>query len=278
MKRNNKHILLPAALLLLSLGACQNEEIDTFDLDESKVYFQVQSFSGSSGSVGYSTSTSFSFVDRDISWSSVTLRGTVQTMGYLKDYDRPVRVVVDDELTTMPADGYQIDLDTIAVKAGEASTRVAVKFFRTSSILSHPDTLVLRLEANEHFNVLDTYKASNSWSNTTAGNLDGARYTFIISEIYTQPGYWSNAVNYFGDWNPTRYSFINSYFGFTVDDWLWAPGGKVSAARFGYYARELQKELQRRADAGDPVYDEDGSFMQLPGDYAVDYSNVQVNQ
>jgi hypothetical protein len=141
-----------------------------------------------------------------------------------------------------------------------------------------PDTLVLRLEANEHFNVLDTYKSSNSWSNTTAGNLDGALYTFIISEIYTQPAYWSNAVNYFGEWNPTRYSFINSYFGFSVDDWLWAPGGKVTTARFGYYARELQKELQRRADAGDPVYDEDGSFMQLPGDYAVDYSNVQVNQ
>jgi hypothetical protein len=41
-----------------------------------------------------------------------------------------------------------------------------------------------------------------------------------------------------------------------------------------FYARELQSELQRRADEGDPVYDEDGSYMQLPDAYRVDYSNV----
>ena len=50
--------------------------------------------------------------------------------------------------------------------------------------------------------------------------------------------------------------------------------GKVSKGRMPFYARELQSELQRRADEGDPVYDEDGSYMQLPDAYRVDYSNV----
>lgn len=43
-----------------------------------------------------------------------------------------------------------------------------------------------------------------------------------------------------------------------------------------FYARELQSELQRRADEGDPVYDEDGSYMQLPDAYRVDYSECRV--
>ena len=65
----------------------------------------------------------------------------------------------------------------------------------------------------------------------------------------------------------------NGFFGFTTTDWTWATG-KVSKGRMPFYARELQSELQRRADEGDPVYDEDGSYMQLPDAYRVDYSNV----
>ena len=70
-----------------------------------------------------------------------------------------------------------------------------------------------------------------------------------------------------------RIPLINGFFGFTTTDWTWATG-KVSKGRMPFYARELQSELQRRADEGDPVYDEDGSYMQLPDAYRVDYSNV----
>lgn len=135
--------------------------------------------------------------------------------------------------------------------------------------------MVLKLKANQYFEVLNAYKSSNVWSNTTADTIDGTRYTFLISEIYTQPNRWGDvaADQYFGKWNPIRYAYINGFFGFTTTDWTWVTG-KVSKGRMPFYARELQSELQRRADEGDPVYDEDGSYMQLPDAYRVDYSNV----
>ncbi|MCQ4955105.1 hypothetical protein NE453_20695, partial [Holdemania filiformis] len=74
--------------------------------------------------------------------------------------------------------------------------------------------------------VLNAYKSSNVWSNTTADTIDGTRYTFLISEIYTQPSRWGDvaADQYFGKWNPVRYAYINGFFGFTTTDWTWATG------------------------------------------------------
>lgn len=269
-------VILVTVYCICSLLACQQETIDSYKMNESKVYFQVQSFTGSNGAAGYSTQTSFSFVDRGLEWTSVVFKGTVQLLGEVKDYDRQVRVVVDQENTTMNSNGYELNLDTLYIRAGMSKGQIGVRFLRTLAIREKEDTLVLRLEPNEHFNVLETYKSSNDWTNTTAGNIDGARYMFIISEIYTCPNYWSNVTSYFGEWNATRYVFINDLFGFTSNDWLWAPSGKVSPGRLGFYARELQKELQTRADEGNPVIDEDGSYMQLPDAYHVDYSNVIV--
>ena len=207
----------------------------------------------------------------------------VKLLGEVKEYDRPIKVVVDEEHTTMtpydavtnPDGGYVADFDTLKIKAGTNEAIVGICFMRNASIKKQIDTLVLRLESNEYFDLLDDYKSSNVWDNTTADTIDGTRFTFLISEIYTKPSRWDgvSASNYFGSWNATRYAYINSLFGFTTTDWTWATG-KIATGRMSFYARELQKELQRRADEGDPVYDEDGSYMQLPDAYRVDYSNV----
>ena len=41
---------------------------------------------------------------------------------------------------------------------------------------------------------------------------------------------------------------------------------------FNYYAVKLRVYLQQMADAGTPVREDDGSFMQLGPGYEVDYS------
>lgn len=272
--KTNWILLSAATILLSSLSACSEEEIGTYEMDESKVYFQVQSFTGSNGAAGYRTDYSFSFVDLNPElWTSVTLKATVQLLGAVKDYDRAVKVVVDTERSTMTeGDGYVIDLDTLKIKAGASKGEIGVRFLRNKSIRERIDTLVLKLLPNENFTVLETYKSSNVWSDTNAADIDGTRYLFAISEIYKQPGRWSIAQSYFGDWNATKYAYINALFGFTTDDWEWET--VIVASRMSFYARRLQAELQRRADEGNPVIDEDGSYMQLPDAYRVDYSNV----
>ena len=43
--------------------------------------------------------------------------------------------------------------------------------------------------------------------------------------------------------------------------------------RFTYFAIKMRIYLQAMADAGTPVREDDGSFMQLGAGYEVDYSN-----
>ena len=71
--------------------------------------------------------------------------------------------------------------------------------------------------------------------------------------------------------------FINDFFGFSTDDWEWSTG-RISKGRMPFYARELQKELQKRADEGQPMLEDDGSYMQLGANYQVNYDNATENQ
>ena len=187
-----KKIVLYTALATLTLAGCNKEGIDTYDLDDSRIYFQEQNYTGSDGTAGYSTSTKFSYVGYGASMTNVVFGATVKIMGEVKNYDRPIKVVVDEENTTMvEGEGYEINFDTLCVKAGENSCKVKVRFLRPKRLQSAEDTLTLKLLPNEHFGVLETYKASNNWQNTTAEQKDGTRYTFTISEVYTHPGAWS---------------------------------------------------------------------------------------
>ena len=244
-----KKIILYSALAAISFTSCDQEGIDTFELNESRIYFQEQNYTGSDGSAGYSTAMNFSYVGYSLDYQSVVFGGTVKIMGEVKDYDRPIKVMIDEENTTMPSEGsYEVNFDTLRIKAGENSCKVNVRFLRPKRLNEGEDTLTLKLIPNEHFQVLEEYKASNNWQNTTAQKIDGTRYQFRISEIYTQPGAWGQyAGTYFGTWTITKFVYINSFFGFSTDDWTYHNGAssKITQARMPFFAKELQKELQK---------------------------------
>lgn len=274
-----KKILLYTALATLAIASCTKEDINTYELDDSRIYFQSHTFTGGDGSEGYSTFTKFSYVGYGANFTNVVFSGNVKIMGEVKDYDRPFKVVVDEENTTMvEGEGYEINFDTLRVKAGENSCKVNVRFLRPKRLQNGEDTLTIKLMPNEHFGILESYKSSNNWQNTTAEELDGQRYQFRISEVYTRPGAWDGngvyAGQYFGTWSITKFIYINDLFGFTLDDWNGAngAGSKITAGRITFYAKELQKDLQAKADAGNPVYDEDGNYMQLASPYDVNYN------
>ena len=272
--------ILPIMAFASIASSCKKETIDFYESDDAKIYFQAQNYSGSNGAEGYTTSTEYSFVGKDLSWESVVFKGTVKMMGNVVDYDRACKVVVDEENTTMIAgEDYEIDLDTLKIKAGASTGYIGVRFLRSKNIREEAKKLTLMLLPNENFSILETYKASNVWTNTTAKEVDGSRFSFTIGEVYKKPSGWSrvSADNFFGSWNATKYAYINDYFGFSIDDWEWETG-KITAPRMSFYARELQKHLQQLANEGTPVYDEDGGYMQLADAYKVNYDNVTVNQ
>ena len=57
--------------------------------------------------------------------------------------------------------------------------------------------------------------------------------------------------------------------GWTHQDW---DNGTVQLGALGYAAQLTHNHLQEAADSGNPILDDDGSYMQLTGSYVVDYS------
>ena len=152
-------------------------------------------------------------------------------------------------------------------------------FFRTDDLMEKSVRLALRLEDNEHFKCyFPEYKNMNTYSSTGV-LIHGDSFSFTLSEMYTIPWYWRVVIetDYFGVWTPKKFVVINMVCGFTMDDWNNAGGTgvKIIYGRCGFFATMVQKYLQEQADAGTPVVDSDGKYMQLDSDYAVDYSRYE---
>ena len=67
--------------------------------------------------------------------------------------------------------------------------------------------------------------------------------------------------------------------GWTGTDWSNAgmTGQKIQYGRLEYFANYIRKYLQQKADEGEPLLDDDGSYMQLGANYLVDYSHLSSN-
>lgn len=271
-------------IFLFSLGlvfpACQKEDIPVYNSDDAGIYFQrVASYVLGGTSITYSNSTEFTFAGAAADKTSLIYSAEVHTMGNIMDYDRPFSLEVDKQLTTgVQGTHFDIDPDTLKIKAGQSSARVQVTFYRTPDLLDSTITIALHLLENEHFKMtIEQYKKTNQW-NSGSDTLDGTRYTFRFNEQYTQPSYWASfGVDFFGPWTPNKYIVVNNVMEWTVKDWGNAgySGAKISYGRLGFAAKAVQKYLQEQADSDNPVKDKDGSYMQLSDSYSVDYSKYE---
>lgn len=274
-----KNILLTVGLGFI-LGACKEQDIPVFTTDDAGIYFQrvTNSYYGTTTEF-YSTSLSYSFVSLRASQKGAILSATVRTMGKVVDYDRPVKVKIDEEETTaVEGKHYEVDLDTVVIRAGESSALVRVYFFRADDLMEEEIRLVLRLDDNEHFKCyFPEYKNTNSYT-ATGTMIRGDQFVFSLSEMYTEPGFWSRyGVDYFGVWTPKKYLVVNSVCVLSPDDWDYGgvSGTKVQYGRLNFFAVAVQKYLQEQADAGEPVLDSDGQYMQLAPAFVVDYSRYE---
>ena len=282
MKRNIFFVVVLTALL----WGCQENDIMEFESDDSAVYFQGNGGSSmpGDGSVIYSwsyryvDSTVVSFASRKADEKELVSYLTLKTMGKVKDYPRPVKIVIDEERTTaVRGVDFEVNLDTIAIPANAGQGRLPVTLLRTEALLTETKRVAFRLEENEHFKLhIREYKASSNWA-VSADTLSALNYLVVFHEQYTMPGYWGYFGNdYWGIWTSKKYQLLNEVMDWSVDDWNHAGSyGPIMLGRFEYAAITFQRYLQAKADAGTPITEADGSYMQLPGKYAVDYSNYE---
>ena len=272
-------IILFVLSLTLVFSACEKQDISVFTTDDSGIYFQrVTSYIYNSTTEYYGDTLAYSFASAKASIKSAVLSATIRTMGKVVDYDRPFKVVVDQEGTTaIEGKHYEVNLDTVVVPAGKSTAYVRVLFFRTDDMMDKAVRLAIRLEDNEYFKCyFPEYKNTNAYSAT--GVMGGDMFAFSLSEMYTEPWYWSMfGDGFFGTWTPKKYLVVNSACGLTPSDWDkgGSAGTKVQYGRFNFFATAVQKYLQEQADAGTPELEADGSYMQLAPSYSVDYSRYE---
>ena len=274
-------IILFALISFPFLWSCDKKEIPVFASDDAGIYFQrlTNAVYGSTTEY-YGDSTDFSFAGTNAIYTSHVLYAPVLTMGKVVDYDRPFKVVVDmEETTAVEGKDFEIELDSLVIKAGTSKAEVPVRIIRTETLLEKTLKIVLRLQENEHFKCyLETYKNTNLYT-AKGEQISGVRYVFTFNEMYTQPNFWKNYAekDYFGEWTAKKYQVVNQVCGLTPIDWQYANyyGYKMQSARLPFFARTVRIYLQEQADAGNPVTDSDGKYMQLAPNYEVDYSDYQ---
>ena len=279
MKKLSYIYYLLFAVLAVS---CSEEELETFDGRVSGIYIQrtsgtTYSWTGAILYRSYLDSVYISFSKEKDEVKSVRTFLTVGTMGNVADSDRPFVLKVDEaKSTAVKGVHYDYDESLAYIPANSAKVSIPVTLYRHEDLKKKNYRIEFYIESNENFTAeLESYKNTSDWTAATA-DLCGTRYKIIMSEQYTEPGYWGWFCEdeFFGTWTVSKFLKINSVMGWSVNDWenAGSTGAKVSLGRFPYAAKMVRKILQEEADNGHPVLDDDGGYMQLLPPYLVDYS------
>lgn len=267
------------ASLVLALSAmttsCSTEEIDTYSGIKSGIFIQEINYTDLYGNpLSYRLMREYSFSGLPEDRTSLNGQFTVRTMGGIVDYDRPYKIeVVEEETTAIEGEDFVLP-DNPVIPAGSATAPCLIRLNRTPKLLSSELQVTIRIVPNEYFDTpIDEYKNSSSW------NVDGDMYSATVftlkyHEKYGKPGGWSS---YYGDTALGNYSYakltvVNKAMGKGWTYSTWTDGVTIKAGHFDYIAKRTRDYLQALADAGTPVYDEDGSLMQLGNNYKVNYS------
>ncbi len=275
MKIRNILYLFIGVVLLISGYSCSHDGINLYDGPQSGIYFQQIATTDVDGNpLSFTDSISFSFAGYAADHVEHPLRFYVATMGRMYDYDRPyVLKYIQEESTAIEGEDFDLLRNDFMIRAGQVQDTVIVTLKRTPRVRQESLVLRFRLEPNQHFTLpVDSFKNSTIWS-SDAPMLPANKFTVSVSEVYKAPFNWRFfGIEFFGEFSVAKMLEIEKVMGWTYTDWQNTSSTKVSKGKFGFAANLLKSHLQALADAGTPVYDDDGRFMQLPGEYAVDYS------
>lgn len=279
-----KYILYTFMSLLLF--SCKEDEIDTYDVGAKRqVYFTRISrmYTQASGTIilkrEYTDSMLMSFVEAKDNVMSLPGEFPITVMGPLSDKPVKLKFKINEELTTgVEGEDFEINLDTIYIQPNETKATLRFKALRTPKLLKKSACLAIDLIETEEYDVMEKYNNTDIWNDFTKV-LSGKTFRIFYSDIMTQPDYWNtvNGTKYFAKWTLPKFKLLNSIMDWSYGDWAngvaGTTGSKISLGVMGYAAFQMQTYLQAQADSGNPVMDEDGTYMQLGTQYTVDYSD-----
>ena len=218
---------------ILAIAGCREQETPTFTA-KSMLYIQQEDFAdGESIDLAHLTKSFASYAGA----SEMEVSFKVNLIGHVTGYDRPFEVAVVEEETTAEENEYEIV--TPVLKAGEITTDLKIKLFKTPRMDEEKVTLTILLLAGKHFNL---------------GYEDQLTAQVIYDNTPLKPEWWTEfiALCYLGEYTPAKYNAFYNYCGLTDISDLEPSELRELVLGFKEYIQE------------NGITEEDGSPMELP--------------
>ena len=218
---------------VLAIAGCREQETPTFTA-KSMLYIQQEDFAdGESIDLAHLTKSFASYAGA----SEMEVSFKVNLIGHVTGYDRPFEVAVVEEETT--ADENEYEIETPVLKAGEITTDLKIKLFKTPRMDEEKVTLTILLLAGKHFNL---------------GYEDQLTAQVIYDNTPLKPEWWTEfiALCYLGEYTPAKYNAFYNYCGLTDISDLEPSELRELVLGFKEYIEE------------NGITEEDGSPMELP--------------
>ena len=218
---------------ILAIAGCREQETPTFTA-KSMLYIQQEDFAdGESIDLAHLTKSFASYAGA----SEMEVSFKVNLIGHVTGYDRPFEVAVVEEETTAEENEYEIE--TPVLKAGEITTDLKIKLFKTPRMDEEKVTLTILLLAGKHF---------------TLGYEDQLTAQVIYDNTPLKPEWWTEfiALCYLGEYTPAKYNAFYNYCGLTDISDLEPSELRELVLGFKEYIEE------------NGITEEDGSPMELP--------------
>lgn len=285
---NMKKILL-SVIVLSCIMSCSKEEAMIYDKNiKDGIYIQqiVSTTLNSSNvvtSYTYSDSLIVSLVNQNANKKEFILSVPVKVMGNIVDYDRKISFRLNKSLTTaIEGEDFVINYDTAKVRSGKNKANLNIKLFRTHKLTKQKIRIAVELIENEYFDIyLDKYKSNNPVKSTSK-DLSAVIYKFIISDMPKEPFPWwfFFAGDFFGDWSVNKFVLINTTMGWSSSSWdKWGePGNYPNYGKLTKAADIVRDIVQKAANKGEAILDDNGDLMQFPEPYNIDYSKYEKNK
>lgn len=218
---------------ILAIAGCREQETPTFTA-KSMLYIQQEDFAdGESIDLAHLTKSFASYAGA----SEMEVSFKVNLIGHVTGYDRPFEVAVVEEETTAEENEYEIE--TPVLKAGEITTDLKIKLFKTPRMDEEKVTLTILLLAGKHFNL---------------GYEDQLTAQVIYDNTPLKPEWWTEfiALCYLGEYTPAKYNAFYNYCGLTDISDLEPSELRELVLGFKEYIED------------NGITEEDGSPMELP--------------
>lgn len=281
----NKLIYLTGLFLtgLLLWTGCTKEEIDTYS-GQDAIYFAQQwgipHFNNNINPDGsnknwHQAYSKIGFGEMIVNDSLLVLN--IQTLGYVKDYDRVFKVeVVADSTTALEGSEYEILDNDLMIPAGQASTTMRILFHKTPRMNDENLQLQLRLIPGEHFVLpfgndgfgrMPIVHSNGALMEEFDLNKNPAIHNIYVNNFLVRPARWAVFEHVMGVWSEKKYRLLLDYtgemLGWTVATWndndkMWPPGTGYQVG-LNYLGKYLKEQYDKGREYW--VLDPDGTMM-----------------